>query len=78
MAVALLDASLCAEDAAYIMGLAVVAEKLPASGSIPLPNLEGGFLAPCGRGTPPSPTDLRRPGEGLLLAAPTATAGRCR
>lgn len=67
-----------AVEAAYSMGLAVVAEKLPASVSIPLPNLEGGFLAACGRGTPPGPTDLRRPVEGLLLAAPTAIAGRCR
>lgn len=78
MAVDLLDASLCADKPAYSMGVALVAEKLPASGSIPLPNLEGGFLAACGRGTPPSPTDLRRPGEGLLLAAPTAVTGRCR
>lgn len=38
-----MDASLCAEDAGYSMGIAVVVEKLPAFGSIPLPNLEGGL-----------------------------------
>lgn len=74
------DTSLCTEEPAYSMGLAVVAEKLPALRSTPLPNLEGGFWPPWGRGTPPIPTDLLRPppGEGLLAAAPTAMAGRCR
>ena len=38
------DASLCAGDEAYSMGLAVAREKLPALGSTPpLPNLEGGL-----------------------------------
>lgn len=73
------DTSLCGEEAAYNTAGPVVTEKLPAFGSIPLPNLEGGFWAPWGRGIPPIPTDLLRPpGEGLLTAAPTATVGRCR
>ncbi len=31
---------------AYSIGLAVAVEKLPALGSTPLPNLEGGFWPP--------------------------------
>ena len=64
----------------YNIGVADTAEKLPAFGSMPLPSLEGSFCPPCGKGTPPGPTDRLLPlgPVGLFAAAPMAAiAGRC-
>ncbi len=43
---ALAETSNCAVAPAYSIGLAVAVEKLPAFGSMPLPNLEGGLWTP--------------------------------